>query len=136
MPQVAVCEGLFTTDDEGSVRLIGGRCTTCDRHSFPAGELCPWCGAAPVDQVLLSANGTLWGFTTIGTAPPGYRGPVPFGFGVVELTEGIRIVTRLGRADTSALEFGMPMRVTTDVVGIDDDGNETVTWSFTPEGAR
>jgi uncharacterized protein len=136
VPQVAVCEGLFTTDDEGTVRLIGGRCTTCHRHSFPVGAVCPWCGAMPVDQVLLSATGTLWGFTTIGTAPPGYRGPVPFGFGVVELADGIRIVTRLAAADISALVFGMPMRLTTDVVDLDDEGNEVVTWSFRPEDER
>ncbi len=34
-------------------------------------------------------------------APPGYAGAVPYGFGVVELPEGLRVITRLADPDDS-----------------------------------
>ena len=58
--------------------------------------------------------------------PPGYRGRVPYGFGVVELTrEKLRIVTRLKEADTDALTFGQSMALVADEL---PDG--VVTWAF------
>lgn len=80
----------------------------------------------------LSDTGDLWGWTAVTNAPPGYRGDVPFGFGVVELPEGIRVITRLGVADPDQLSFGMPMKLVADVLHTDDEGNDVVTWCFTP----
>lgn len=143
-------DGLFRVDGDGEPRLIGGRCPGCGHHHFPLGPGCPYCGAAPVDEVVLASTGELWGFTTVATAPPGYRGPVPFGFGVVELPEGLRVITRLSAralptgasgdtADTAPsadLRVGMPMRLTTEALAIDDDGTERTTWCFVPVDLR
>ena len=39
-------------------------------------------------------------------APPGYTGEVPFGFGVVELPEGLRVITRLTESRPGKAPFG------------------------------
>jgi uncharacterized OB-fold protein len=65
-------------------------------------------------------------------APPGYRGPVPFGFGVVELGERLRVITRLTEPDAAALHAGQSMRLVVDEVGEDEDGAVT-SWAFAPE---
>ena len=54
---------------------------------------CPYCSAIEVDAVELSPDGALWAWTAVTSAPPGYRGVVPYGFGVVELPEGLRVVS-------------------------------------------
>ena len=65
-------------------------------------------------------------------APPGYAGRVPYGFGVVELPEGIRVVTRLTEADPGRLEAGQPMHLVVEAVGQDEDGDPVVTYAFSP----
>src|SRR5512139_487523 len=92
----AIREGLFTMpDDPGAARLLGGYCGACGRVTFPAQVLCPYCGADSCEPRALSAEGVVEVCTTVTNRPPGYDGPLPFGFGVVELPDGIRIVSRL-----------------------------------------
>lgn len=118
-----VVEGLF--DAEG---LIGGSCGSCDRRHFPKAGWCPWCGAeGPVEQ-RLSTDGTVWACTTVNAAPPGYEGPVPFGFGVVELpADGLQVVTLL--ADHDRVQVGDAVRFAPVEVG---DG--VASWGFEPTG--
>jgi uncharacterized OB-fold protein len=118
-----VAHGLFTHDG-----LLGGGCGACGKRHFPRGATCPWCGADDVSEVMLSPDGTLWGWTAVLAAPPGYEGDVPYGFGVVELpADGIQVVTRLTEADPSRLHEGMAVRFT--VVALTAD---TTTWAFAP----
>ena len=127
MPSRPVQDGLFTDR-----RLIGGRCGACGRHHFPAAAICPYCGAAEVTRVELSETGALWGWTALTAAPPGYAGGVPFGFGVVELPEGIRVISRIEQADPARLSFGAPVRFALAPLHTDDDGTEVVTYTFAP----
>jgi uncharacterized OB-fold protein len=124
---VPVRDRLFADD-----HLVGGRCSECERHHFPASARCPYCGSAAVTGAELSGHGTLWAWTAVTAAPPGYRGKVPFGFGVVELPEGVRVITRLTEADPAQLTFGMQMRLVVDELHRDDDGNTVVSYAFTP----
>ncbi len=90
-------------------------------------------GALPVE---LSGTGRLWSWTTVTTAPPGYSGEVPYGFGVVELPEGIRVVTRLTQTDPARLSAGEPMALVLVPVRVDDDGHRVVTYAFAPQDPR
>ena len=130
---VPVRAGLFDTGDEPC--LLGSRCRACAAHHFPRHATCPYCGADEVEEVRLSRRGALWAYTAVTAAPPGYRGEVPYGFGVVELPEGLRVVTRLTEPDPTALGFGQPMELVVVPLHHDDDGNEVVTYAFRPAGA-
>jgi len=124
--------GLMRDDGDGP-RLIGAMCVPCGERSFPFADTCPWCGADATHEVALSPHGTLWAWTAVTAAPPGYSGPVPFGFGVVQLDDDrLRIVTRISEADPAMLTFGEPMTLVYDVVDEDENGHDVVTWSFTP----
>ena len=127
---VAVQEGLFTVDADGAAHLVGGRCRACGRHQFPRSSLCPYCGADDVAEALLSPDGTLWAWTAVTAAPPGYRGDVPYGFGVVELPEGLRVITRLTEPDPTRLRFGQDVRLQLVVLHRDDEGRDVLTWAF------
>lgn len=126
---VAIAPGLWR-DDERGPQLVGTACTSCGRRSFPSVDTCPWCGSTEVHSTDLATTGTLWAWTAVTAAPPGYSGPIPFGFGVVQLDDDVRVITRLTRADPSALTFGQPMRLVLDVVDHDDEGRDVVTWAF------
>jgi uncharacterized OB-fold protein len=117
-----VTEGIIEGD-----HLIGGRCAACARPHFPPAGTCPYCGHDRIERVKLSDRGTLWAWTAVTSAPPGYTGDVPYGFGVVELPEGLRIITRLTEADVDALTFGQAMQL--ELVALHDD---VVTYAFGP----
>jgi uncharacterized protein len=133
---VPVREGLFTMAEDGTPRLIGGLCAACRRHHFPLLTTCPYCSAEAVTEALLSGTGSLWGWTSVTTAPPGYRGSVPFGFGIVELPEGLRVITRLTEPMPDRLEWGQPMRMVVAPLHLDDEGRSVVTYAFAPAGDR
>ncbi len=80
----------------------------------------------------LSGTGRLWTWTAVTTAPPGYRGEVPYGFGVVELPEGLRVVGRITEPDPARLSAGQPMRLVVVPVQVDEDG-QALSYAFAPQ---
>jgi uncharacterized OB-fold protein len=126
--------GLFRLGDDGSLTLVGGFSPTSGLYHFPILDTCPYSGATDVEPRDLSRTGTLFGWTSVSVPPPGYLGQVPYGFGIVELPEGLRVIGRLTETDVAALRFGRPMRVVADVLHTGDDGTEVVTWAWEPVG--
>ena len=125
-----IAEGLLELRNDGTIALIGGYSPTSGRHHFPRLDTCPYTGATDIETVTLSTEATLWLWTAVTAAPPGYAGPVPFGFGVVELQrEHLRVVTRLTESDPLRLTFGQPMRLVAETLP-GDDGDPVVTWAF------
>jgi uncharacterized OB-fold protein len=126
----AISSGLFELHDDGSITLVGGYSPTSERYHFPRLDSCPYTGATDVETVELSSTATLWAWTAVTAAPPGYAGRVPFGFGVVELVhEQLRVITRLTEAEPGNLEFGQPMRLVADSLP-GEGGEPVVTWAF------
>jgi len=123
--------GLFRDDAAGAV-LLGGFCAACERLHFPRGEVCPYCSAESCEERALGGRGRLWLYTAVATPPPGYRGSVPFGFGVVELDEGLRVITRLSEADLGRLRPGLPMRLVVDEICVDEEGRGVLSYAFAP----
>jgi uncharacterized OB-fold protein len=130
---VPVRQGLFTDAEQPC--LLGGRCAACGRPHFPLSEICPYCAAVGTEATELSARGRLWAWTAVTHPPPGYKGDIPYGFGVVELPEGIRIVTRLTEADPHRLEVDQPMHVVIEPLHVDDEGRTVVVYAFAPDDA-
>ncbi len=122
----AIAEGLFERDASGAITLVGGFSPTSGRFHFPLLDTCPYSGATDVERVLLSRDATLWAWTAVTAPPPGYEGPVPFGFGVVELAvERLRVITRLQESDPSSLTFGQAMSLVAEELP-----GGVVTWAF------
>ena len=130
--RVLVRQGLFTDAEEPA--LLGSRCASCGSHLFPRTDACPYCAAEEPDPVELSGRGTLWSWTAVTAPPPGYQGDVPFGVGVVELPEGVRVIARLTESDPATLAEGQPMELRIVPLHRDADGNDVVTYAFAPVG--
>ena len=133
--RIPVHEGLFVERPEGA-HLIGGSCAACGRHHFPRLASCPYCSSADCVEKLLGERGSLFLYTVVVNRPPGYRGELPFGFGVVELPEGVRLIGRLTESRLDRLRLGMPMRVVVAPLHVDDEGRQVVNYAFAPEGGN
>lgn len=131
--RIPLKEGLFTLpDDLAAARLLGGRCAACGRFNFPAQTLCPYCSDDRCETVPLSCDGAVEVCTTVLNRPPGYEGPMPFGFGVVELPEGIRIISRITDPKRSAP--GTRVRLVIEPLFTDAEGREVMTYAFQATG--
>ena len=127
-----IAPGLFI-ETAGGPRLVAGHCPACARPHFPAGPVCPYCAADGCTENPVGPNARLYLYTAVSTRPPGYRGDVPFGFGVVELDGGLRVITRLTEARLERLRSGMPMELVVETLFTDDDGRSVLSYAFRPE---
>jgi uncharacterized OB-fold protein len=132
----------IVTWPEDNPQLIGSECASCSAVVFPSQERCPHCSAAGMSAVKLPRRGTLVAWTTQGFAPGApYIGPtgkdfVPFGVGLVQLDDVVRVEGRLTENDPAKLKWGMDVELTMIPFATDDEGNEIVTFAFQPaEGA-
>ena len=80
----------------------------------------------------VGSTGVIYLHTVVNTPPPGYEGPVPYGFGLVDLPEGLRVVSRLSAADLRTLASGAEVRLVVEPLFRDADGNDVVTWTYVP----
>ena len=128
-----VREGLFS--DGAPPVLLASRCTVCGNVLFPRVDGCTYCSADDPEPVELAGPGTLWSWTAVTAPPPGYLGEVPFGVGVVELPEGVRVISRLTESDPGLLSAGQTMALCIVTLHADEDGNDVVTYAFAPAGA-
>jgi len=127
---VAVRDGLFSVTEPP--QLLGSACDACGRLHFPRAEDCPYCGGTGARPVELPRTGRLWSWTAVTAAPPGYRGEVPYGFGVVELDGGLRVIGRLTEAEPSRLRAGQAMHLVVVPLHTDDEGRSVLTYAFAP----
>jgi uncharacterized protein len=120
------------------VRLVGSRCSDCSETSLGRAALCANCGQATVTHIPLSNRGVLWTYTVVRHRPPGdYKGPdpfVPFGLGLVELPEGLRVLAPL-HCDITQLKIGLELRFKP-VLRKESDGREIVSFSFEPTNGK
>ncbi|MBN3454098.1 OB-fold domain-containing protein [Mycobacterium sp. DSM 3803] len=138
--QIALAPDISTWPD-AEPQLIGSRCADCSATTFPAQARCPRCSGANTAEALLPRQGTLIAWTTQ-RFPPGapYKGPtgkdfVPFGVGLVQLGDVVRVEGRLTENDPAKLQFGMDVELTMVPFTTDEDGNEVVTFAFKPAGS-
>jgi uncharacterized protein len=120
--------------DLARVTLAGCRCVECGETSLGIRKFCPNCGSESVSEISLSTRGTLWSYTVVRHRPPGdYKGPepfVPFGLGLVELPEGVRVLSPIHCA-VEHLAIGQTLRLTP-IVRKESNGTEVVLFAFEP----
>lgn len=116
--------------------LLGSRCEACGATTFPAQSRCPRGDRGTMTEVRLPRRGTLVSWTTQGFPPVvPFAGEVPFGVGLVQLGDVVRVESRLATADPEELDFGMEVELTVVPFATDEDGDEIVTFAFQPVGA-
>jgi uncharacterized OB-fold protein len=129
----------ISTWPEENPQLRGSRCGDCGATTFPIQARCPRCSRANMTEVRLPRRGTLVTWTTQGFIPKlPYAGKetaetfTPFGVGLVELGDVIRVEGRLTENDPQRLRFGMEMELQIVPFYVDAEGDEVMTFAFAP----
>ncbi|SON60855.1 hypothetical protein MSIMFI_02356 [Mycobacterium simulans] len=142
--QKALAPEISTWPDQNP-QLIGSRCDSCGATTFPVQQRCPRCSVGEMSEVLLPRRGTVVTWTTQGFPPgPPYIGAtgkdfVPFGMALVQLGLGedavIRVEGRLTENDPAKMKFGQEVELTMVPLTVSEEGEEVLTFAFTPVGA-
>lgn len=93
---------------EGKLRLQ--RCGGCGRCIFFPRAVCPHCMSAELEWVDASGRGTVHSVTVVHRAPPGFD-DVPYPVALVDLEEGVRMMTRIVDVDPADVRIGQQVEV-------------------------
>lgn len=89
-------------------RFITRYCKQCSYITFPPKEHCPNCLSKDMNWQELNGKGTLYSYTIVHAAPPMFS-PLPLYVAVIDLEEGVRLVTHL--LDCQYPEPGIPVNL-------------------------
>jgi len=141
--QIPIKNGLLTSPltPLEQVRLVGSKCADCGEVAFGTVSSCPNCAGSSLNAIALSDTGTLWTYTVIRNRPPGdYRGPdpfVPFAEGLVEMPEGIRVLSPVA-CEIDKIAIGMKLKFEACKLYRNADGADVIAFRFVDlqEGAK
>ena len=74
-------------------RFLLSRCVACARLAFPPRSFCPDCGGQAMDWQEALGRGTLYSLTTVHSGPPQLMTEGPYAGAIIDLVEGVRLVT-------------------------------------------
>ncbi len=110
---------------QGELRIQ--RCEACGQYVFYPRSICPHCHSDRLTWVTASGDSTIYSYTVVHQAFGPFAGEPPFVVALVELAEGVRMLTRIIGADGRAPEavaIGAPARVVFEQVAPSIDGEE------------
>jgi uncharacterized OB-fold protein len=92
-------------------KLVLQRCVRCGEFQFYPRALCAAC-AGETEWVEASGRGTLYTFTVIRqNRSEAFAGLSPYAVGIIELEEGVRMMSNIVDCDVDRLEVGMALEV-------------------------
>jgi uncharacterized OB-fold protein len=92
-------------------RLLLPRCASCARFIFYPRAVCPYCMSRDLPWEQLSGLGTVYTYTIVHKAPPGFHDEVPYAVASVDLDEGVRMMTRIVDCPVEEVTIGSRVRV-------------------------
>lgn len=91
-------------------RLVIQRCGACGQAVFYPRGACPHCFSLDLRWEDASGRGQVHTFTVERRGVAGYEGPVPYVVAIVELEEGVRLLSHV-LAEPELIRIGMPVDV-------------------------
>lgn len=100
------------------------KCNACGEHIFYPRGLCPHCFSSDLSWEPASGKGKVYAFTIVHRQPnPAFAADMPYVVALIELDEGVRMMTNLVdvEPDPEHVKVGMPVEI------VYDDVNDEIT---------
>nr|WP_307874573.1 Zn-ribbon domain-containing OB-fold protein [Frankia nepalensis] len=98
-------------DAATKLELVAQRCGGCGVLRHPPRPMCPHCQSLDYEAVQLSGRGTLYSYALLHhPRHPAFDYPVVAA--LVDLDEGVRVVSNLVDVEPGEIRIGMPLEVT------------------------
>ncbi len=135
---IGVREDFFSTPlyPPEKVNLMGSKCRDCGEVFLGKVVACQNCQGENLENVTLSRSGKLYSYTIARYKPPGnYKGPEPFepfAVGLVELPEGVRILSPITGCGFEQLKIGMKLNLVVEELYVNEQGSHVLSYKFRP----
>jgi len=100
---------------QGELRIQ--RCDACSRHVFYPRAICPHCYSDRLSWITATGKGTIYSYTVVHQAFGPYADEAPFVIAIVELEEGVRMMTRIVDTPHEQVTIGAAVQVTFATIG-------------------
>ncbi|MEU5433966.1 OB-fold domain-containing protein [Streptomyces sp. NPDC020719] len=100
-------------------KLLIQKCDGCGELRFPWLPGCNGCGAPEWHPVEASGAGTVFSYVVMHHPPFPAFGPGPYAVGLIELTEGVRMISNVVGVPYDKVRIGMPVRL--EFLRLDDE---------------
>jgi uncharacterized OB-fold protein len=101
-------------------RLVLQQCRDCAKPQFYPRGVCSHCLSSNFDWIEASGRGVVHSFTVCHRAPhPGFAGEVPFVLAIIELAEGVRMMSNVVGCDPKTVRIDMPVKAVFEPAGDD-----------------
>jgi uncharacterized OB-fold protein len=113
-------------------QLVLPWCIDCGRPFFYPRDVCPRCLGSAIEWRPASGAGVVYSFSIEQRPPPiGFSMGKPFVMALVDLEEGVRLMTNVVGCPPEAVEVGMPVSVTWEALS---DGRQLPLFEPSPGG--
>ena len=88
------------------------KCSQCGQFRFPPRIICPYCMSLESEWVEVEGGATVYAFTVVHRAyTPAYESELPYVVAIVELEEGVRLVTNIVGCKPEQVAIGMRVQL-------------------------
>ena len=99
--------------------LVVPRCSECNRTFWHPRPRCPHCGSERVEWIRGSGKGAIHTFTIVRqSGDPYFKTKVPYAVAMIDLDEGVRIMTNIVDTPLETLAVGMHVEVLFENAGV------------------
>jgi len=92
-------------------KLLLQRCGDCGKYRYYPRMVCPHCLSGNTEWVESEGMGIVYSFTIVHKAPPAFQGDTPYVVALIELKEGVRMLSNLVTDEPDKVRIGMPVKV-------------------------
>jgi uncharacterized OB-fold protein len=89
------------------------KCRDCHKFQYHYRGFCCHCWSPDVDDYPIEGHGTVWTFTVVErNNSPGFKELTPYVVALVELPEGVRVLTNIVHCNPDSVAIGQRVRLT------------------------
>jgi len=92
-------------------RLTIQRCQNCHEAIFYPRSLCPHCMSDRIEWIAASGKGTIYSYTVVHQSPAAFADIVPYVVALINLDEGVRLMSRVVDSAPADVKIGAPVEV-------------------------
>lgn len=93
-------------------RLVGSKCLTCHSEFFPQRKFCPHCRRkGKIVKHDMPTEGKIFSFTEVSSGPEGFEHQTPYFMAIVELKNGVRLMSQLVDSPKGTVKIGAPVQL-------------------------
>lgn len=118
--------------------LMGSKCESCGGEFFPQRLLCPKCRSKGLLVPKgMPTEGKVYSYTKVHTGPAGFEHETPYFLALIELTNGVNVLSQIVDATDEEMTIGLPVRMVFRKIRQDgEEGAIAYGYKFTPDHPR